>query len=343
MFIRDKSAAIGYNVKDTYLKMIEVLKLRKNKLVVLALVSAMSISALAGCSIRDFDPTVFMAQKTDEAEETKSDIEETSDSSENSTSQTEQDINLPQIAVIGNDSLEINASVMNEISKNARVSVESVSEGTSKSDKDDRTWNMVAFAKKVGEILALEETDGLVAVCDESSMEELEFFIEITAEKQKPIVFVKDEGSIYNGVMEAISHKNNVPEQKVEKTKLDISNVSELPYVSIIYDWTGMDTTALENAFDSCDGIIVAAAGNGTFSENVSEFIEESRRKPVIVRTSRDNNGNVVKGEGFDDEANQTVAGGTLTPVKARILLMTALAANKDNAEIQQLFDEYSK
>ncbi|MDO5403415.1 MAG: hypothetical protein Q4F11_08240 [Eubacteriales bacterium] len=304
--------------------------MRKNKLAASAIAAALCISVLTGCTIRDFDPTVFMARQTNEGTYTDSE----NGNEQQKESNEDKDSGLPAIKVLGVNPLEINDTAMNELSKLARVSVEIIAQD---SDKE------FIFAKKAGELLASEETNGLVAVCDESNAEELQFLLELTTSSEKPVVFVKSEAEIYNGVIKAAENKGEIKTGDIEKkVHIDISHVSEFPQVAVVYDWTCMDTAFLEYVFDSYDGIIIAAAGNGAFSQNTADFVAESKRKPVIVRASRDNNGNVIKGEGFNDEENHTIAAGTLTPAKARILLMAALAVNKDDAGIWQIFEKYS-
>ena len=61
--------------------------------------------------------------------------------------------------------------------------------------------------------------------------------------------------------------------------------------------------------------------------------------RPALVRSSRVGNGRVTPTTEFD--AMDIVAADTLTPQKARILLMLALTRTTDLKEIRRMFSEY--
>ena len=61
-----------------------------------------------------------------------------------------------------------------------------------------------------------------------------------------------------------------------------------------------------------------------------------ARRRPALVRSSRVGNGRVTPTTEFD--AMDIVAADTLTPQKARILLMLALTKTSDLKEIRRMF-----
>ena len=65
----------------------------------------------------------------------------------------------------------------------------------------------------------------------------------------------------------------------------------------------------------------------------------EGASRPVLVRSSRVGNGRVTPTAEFD--AMGIVPSDTLTPQKARILLMLALARTTEPREIQRMFLEY--
>ena len=60
----------------------------------------------------------------------------------------------------------------------------------------------------------------------------------------------------------------------------------------------------------------------------------------VVVRCSRTGQGVVNKEPNFDDR-HGFIAGGSLSPQKARILLLVAVSKTQNRAKIQQFFDEY--
>ena len=60
----------------------------------------------------------------------------------------------------------------------------------------------------------------------------------------------------------------------------------------------------------------------------------------MVVRSTRVGNGVVTRDPILDDQCG-FIAGNTLNPQKARILLALALTKTTDSIEIQRIFDEY--
>ncbi|HAK73026.1 MAG TPA: L-asparaginase 2, partial [Sporomusaceae bacterium] len=58
----------------------------------------------------------------------------------------------------------------------------------------------------------------------------------------------------------------------------------------------------------------------------------------IVVRSTRVSNGVVTRNGAIDDDQCGFVVADTLSPQKARILLMLALTKTTDPAEIQQIF-----
>lgn len=89
-------------------------------------------------------------------------------------------------------------------------------------------------------------------------------------------------------------------------------------------------------------GIVFAATGAGTLSEREKKAVTESvnrSRDMVFVRCSRVGNGRVI-GRGEYDELG-IIPADNLSPQKARILLMLALAKTRDVQELRRIFSEY--
>lgn len=121
-----------------------------------------------------------------------------------------------------------------------------------------------------------------------------------------------------------------------------IENLHNIPKVCIIYGHQGMGDlfvrVAIENGFQ---GIISAGLGKGYQPEGVTKaLIEASNKGIIIVRCSRTGYGTVRRDPKLDDKFGM-VAGGSLNPQKALILLALALTKTDDKSEIQKFFDEY--
>ena len=83
--------------------------------------------------------------------------------------------------------------------------------------------------------------------------------------------------------------------------------------------------------------------GDGSLARPAVEpaLIDARKKGVVVVRASRVGNGIVARnGEAKDDELDFVVAD-TLSPQKARILLMLALTKTSNTKEIQRMFYTY--
>ncbi len=126
-------------------------------------------------------------------------------------------------------------------------------------------------------------------------------------------------------------------------TEFDVSALSTLPMVEIVYGYANMNPIGL-NAFVAAGakGIIHAGTGNGSLASTVKPALSEARKKgTLIVRSSRVGQGIVARnGEANDDELDFVVSD-TLNAQKARILLMLALTKTSDSKQIQKMFYTY--
>jgi len=124
-------------------------------------------------------------------------------------------------------------------------------------------------------------------------------------------------------------------------SEFDISGLKELPYVEILYAHVNGDKN-LVNALVAADvkGIVNAGMGHGSIFPTTRDALAEVAKKGIpVVKSSRVGNGIVTRVA--DDDKYGFIAGDTLNPQKARILLMLALTKTNDAAAIQRIFDEY--
>jgi L-asparaginase len=86
---------------------------------------------------------------------------------------------------------------------------------------------------------------------------------------------------------------------------------------------------------------VIAGAGAGATSGTQPEGITYATEKGAfVVTTTRTGQGFGIGGTGGRG-ASRRIGGDDLQPVKARILLMLALATTSDPAEVQRMFREY--
>ncbi|MBL8538804.1 MAG: type II asparaginase [Betaproteobacteria bacterium] len=126
-------------------------------------------------------------------------------------------------------------------------------------------------------------------------------------------------------------------------TEFDVAGLDALPAVDIVYGYANMNRVPIDAFVAAGDkGIVHAGVGDGSLAAQVKPALVEARQKGVIiVRSSRVGNGVVVRnGEANDDELDFVVSD-TLSPQKARILLMLALTRTNSTKEIQRMFATY--
>jgi len=127
------------------------------------------------------------------------------------------------------------------------------------------------------------------------------------------------------------------------KSEFDISSVTKMPRVDIIY--AGVDASAdlitlAANA--GAKGIVIAGVGNGNMNKAMVDAAAAVVKKGVVVvRASRVTTGLVGRNVELDDDKLGFIASDELNPQKARILLSLALLKQHSPADLQNLYRAY--
>ncbi|BGP18326.1 hypothetical protein JCM10213_008499 [Rhodosporidiobolus nylandii] len=124
--------------------------------------------------------------------------------------------------------------------------------------------------------------------------------------------------------------------QPTFKNVYDISNVTELPYVEVLYGYQGTDFHLLNATVASgAKAVVIAGTGAGSLTNAGMDEVDSVIASGIpIVRSSKINNGFVVPGD-YDGP----IASGNLNPVKSRRLLQILIALGKTNDEIKDAFE----
>ena len=124
-------------------------------------------------------------------------------------------------------------------------------------------------------------------------------------------------------------------------SEFSLKDLDVEPKIFIILGHLGMDSTFVEAAVEKkAKGIISAGMGKGYLPKKVTEALIEAIQKGVmVVRCSRSGQG-IVNNDPDLEARHGFIAGGSLSPQKARILLLVALSKTQNHMTIQRFFDE---
>ncbi|MBV7485234.1 asparaginase [Bordetella sp. BOR01] len=114
------------------------------------------------------------------------------------------------------------------------------------------------------------------------------------------------------------------------------------PRVEVVHAGVGLGADLIDFLSSRARGIVLAGVGDGNATNAALQALQRAAADGVaVVRASRTGSGRVGRNIEVDDDAAGFIAGGELSPQKARILLMLGLALTQDPAELQGFFDRY--
>lgn len=126
-----------------------------------------------------------------------------------------------------------------------------------------------------------------------------------------------------------------------QRIVFDVSNLTKLPKVGIVYAYSNIEADMLDPILNGgYKGVIHAGLGNGNIHKNVFPVLEKAREQGIlVVRSSRVPSGNTTLDAEVDDNKYEFIASQSLSPQKARILLMLSLTTTTDWQQIQKYFN----
>ena len=136
----------------------------------------------------------------------------------------------------------------------------------------------------------------------------------------------------------------NVPPWKhTTSSEFDVSNVTKLPRVDIIFACADMPPDLIvASVNNTAKGIIIAGVGNGNMNQAALEAAAQAAKQGVIVvRSSRVPTGTVGRNVEVKDDELGFIASDELNPQKSRILLSLALLKPHSGKQIQEMFAAY--
>jgi len=136
---------------------------------------------------------------------------------------------------------------------------------------------------------------------------------------------------------------NTPPWKHTTDSEFDISTVTQLPRVDIIFADLDMSPDLINaSVAGGAKGIVIAGVGNGNMNKASVEAAAAAVKKGVVVvRASRVATGLVGRNVEVNDDELGFIASDELNPQKARILLTLALLQKRTPQQLQALFATY--
>ncbi|ENT5922368.1 type II asparaginase [Campylobacter jejuni] len=135
---------------------------------------------------------------------------------------------------------------------------------------------------------------------------------------------------------------NNVTKAHTKNASFDVSKLTSLPKVDILYSYSNDGSGVAAKALfeHGTKGIVVAGSGAGSIHKNQKDVLKELLKKGLkVVVSSRVVAGCVAVSD--SDEKLGFISAEDLNPQKARVLLILALTKTSDPKKIQEYFLKY--
>ncbi len=135
---------------------------------------------------------------------------------------------------------------------------------------------------------------------------------------------------------------NNVTKAHAKNAPFDVSKLTSLPKVDILYSYSNDGSGVAAKALfeHGTKGIVVAGSGAGSIHKNQKDVLKELLKKGLkVVVSSRVVAGCVAVSD--SDEKLGFISAEDLNPQKARVLLILALTNTSDPKKIQEYFLKY--
>jgi len=136
---------------------------------------------------------------------------------------------------------------------------------------------------------------------------------------------------------------NNPPWKHTTQSEFDISKVTKLPRVDIVFVAADMSPDLIDASVNAgAKGIVLAGVGNGNMNKASLDAAARAVKKGVVVvRSSRVATGLVDRNVEVNDDELGFIASDELNPQKSRILLSLALLNQTQPAKLQEMFRTY--
>jgi L-asparaginase len=150
--------------------------------------------------------------------------------------------------------------------------------------------------------------------------------------------FTSRDYGVLGTVLDEVTYFRKPVKRHTAESEFRVESIETLPRVDVILTYQEAPGDLIRAAVDAgAKGIVIAGAGAGATSGTQGEGMRYAAEKGVfVVSTTRTGGGAVGSGA-----RGLNIRGGDLQPIKARILLMLALATSTEPADVSRMLREY--
>lgn len=158
--------------------------------------------------------------------------------------------------------------------------------------------------------------------------------------------FTSRDYGILGTVFDRVAFVRKPVRRHTAQSEFDVSAIESLPRVDVVLTYQEAPGDLIRSIVDlGAKGIVLAGAGVGATSGTQQQGLAYALEKNVfVVTTTRTGSGSAGTGAGrgrAGGAPTRRIGGDDLTPIKARILLMLAIATTSDPVEVARMFREY--
>lgn len=208
---------------------------------------------------------------------------------------------------------------------------------------------MVSISQEINEKLEDDSVQGVILLQDKNYIEDISYFLSLTVKDDKPLIIIPrdyegDEPVEYVNQAKAYITDNEsgveLPEDVIlnhnTSVYYDISDVKDLPDVTIIYDYAGSTGDDYIRAINKCDGaVIVSFSDTAEVSYAYDEYLSDKNIIPTVIACEISDTGSIE-----EKEYNSDVSYTNISPSKARLLLMLSLNSKESQEQRNKAFQQ---
>lgn len=208
---------------------------------------------------------------------------------------------------------------------------------------------MVSIAQEINQKLEDDSVKGVILLQDKNYIEDMSYFLSLTVKDDKPLIIIPCDYEENEPVEYVNQAKAYIADSKADvvlpenvilnhntSVYYDISDVKDLPDVTIIYDYAGSSGDDYIRAINKYDGaVIVSFSDTAEVSYAYDEYLSDKNIIPTVIACELADTGSIE-----EKEYNSDVSYTNISPSKARLLLMLSLNSKESREQRNKVFQQ---